>query len=89
MARQIPSFVYILECSDGTYYTGWTNSLDQRIKAHNSARGAKYTRSRLPVRLVYQEQFQTESEARKREAQLKGWTRADKRALIEGDKEKT
>jgi len=76
------AFTYIVQCSDGTYYTGWTNDLEKRIEAHNSGHGAKYTNPRRPVRLVYHESFHSESEARKREAQIKGWTRAEKEMLI-------
>lgn len=52
------AFVYILECGDGTYYTGWTTDIDNRTRTHNSGNGAKYTRSRLPVKLVYFEQVE-------------------------------
>lgn len=76
-------FVYILRCSDGTLYTGWTNSLERRIDAHNSGRGAKYTSGRTPVVLVYSEQCRGKSEAMKREAEIKRMTRATKLALIE------
>ena len=53
------NYTYILRCSDGTYYTGWTNDLDNRIKCHNSKKGAKYTKTRTPVELVYYETFAT------------------------------
>ncbi len=76
------NYTYILKCADGTYYTGWTNDLKRRLEAHNAGRGAKYTRSRLPVTLAYYEVFETPREARSREARLKQLTRAEKEALI-------
>ena len=57
------NFTYIVKCSDGSLYTGWTNDLDKRLKAHNSGRGAKYTKTRRPVELVYYEKFLTKQEA--------------------------
>ncbi len=76
------AFVYILECADGTYYTGWTNDLDRRLLAHNSGKGAKYTRSRRPVTLVYSAACESESEARSREYAIKQLNRSQKTALI-------
>jgi putative endonuclease len=76
---------YILECADGTYYSGWTNDLDKRVKTHNSGKGGKYTRARLPVKVVYYETFPTKEEAMKREYQFKQLKRAQKEALIKGD----
>ena len=61
------NYTYILRCTDGTYYCGWTNNLDRRLKAHNEGKGAKYTRSRRPVALVYYEAFSTKEEAMRRE----------------------
>lgn len=76
-------FVYILECADGSYYVGITNDLDKRLKAHNQTSvGAKYTRSRRPVKLVFQEEYATKSEALKREAEIKNWKRTDKQSLV-------
>ena len=75
--------VYILKCADDTLYCGWTNDLDKRIKVHQSGKGAKYTRSRLPVSLVYYEEFETATEAQKREYQIKQMTRQEKLKLIE------
>ena len=75
-------FVYMVECADGSLYTGWTNRLPQRIAAHNRGRGAKYTRSRLPVRLVWAEAQPDSSVALRREAALKRLTRREKLALI-------
>lgn len=76
------NYVYILQCSDETLYTGWTNNLENRIKVHNSGKGAKYTRCRLPVKLVYQETFPTKEEALRREAAIKKMTRGQKLELI-------
>ncbi|WP_283681095.1 GIY-YIG nuclease family protein [Parablautia sp. Marseille-Q6255] len=76
------NYTYIVRCSDGTYYTGWTNHLEKRIEAHNSGRGAKYTKPRLPVELVYYECFETKQEAMRREAQIKKLSRAQKEALF-------
>jgi putative endonuclease len=78
-------FVYIVRCSDGTLYTGYTRDPQEREKAHNSGKGAKYTFGRRPVSLIYSEEFDTLSEALKREHQLKRWTRAEKEALVAGD----
>ncbi|MCI8327760.1 MAG: GIY-YIG nuclease family protein [Lachnospiraceae bacterium] len=77
------NYIYILECVDGSYYTGWTNNLEKRVCDHNEKRGAKYTRGRTPVKLVYYETFDTKSEAMKREAEIKKMDRRKKRALIE------
>ena len=83
------NYTYIVQCSDGTYYTGWTNDLVRCMKAHNAGRGAKYTRSRLPVRLVYFEEFASRQEALRREWQIKHtMTRAQKQALIDKKTEK-
>ena len=76
------NLVYILRCSDGTLYTGWTNDLEKRMKAHAAGKGGKYTRARLPVELVYTERFETAQEARSREWHLKQLTRAQKLRLI-------
>lgn len=77
------SYTYIVECGDGSLYTGWTNHLEERMKCHNEGRGAKYTRSRLPVRLVHYEEFATKQEAMKREYAIKQLPRKDKLMLIE------
>ena len=77
------NYTYILRCSDGTLYTGWTNELDARIRCHNSGRGGKYTRSRLPVELVYTESFDTKEEAMSREWHIKRMSRQQKLRLIE------
>ena len=76
------NYTYILECIDGTLYCGWTNDLEKRLKAHNDGRGAKYTRSRLPVKIVYFEEFESQTEAQRREYQIKRLTRKEKLDLI-------
>lgn len=76
------NYVYILECSDNSYYTGWTTSIIKRLRIHNSKKGAKYTRSRTPVKVVYLELFLSKSAALKREAEIKKLTRCEKEALI-------
>jgi predicted GIY-YIG superfamily endonuclease len=75
-------FVYIVRCADGTLYTGYARDPAGRAKAHNTGRGAKYTASRLPVRLVYQEKKRSRGAALKREYQIKCLTRAQKLALM-------
>lgn len=77
------NYTYILTCADGTLYTGWTNDLDRRLAAHNAGKGGKYTRSRIPVTLVYHEEFATKEEAMAREYAIKQLTRAQKMKLIE------
>ncbi|WP_035383869.1 GIY-YIG nuclease family protein [Ferriphaselus sp. R-1] len=74
-------FCYLLECADGTLYCGISNDLDRRLAAHSSSEGAKYTRSRLPVRLVYAESCEDRSAALRREAAIKKLPRAAKLAL--------
>lgn len=76
------NYTYIVKCSDGTYYTGWTNNLEKRIQSHNSGTGAKYTRPRLPVTLVYYETFATKQEAMRREYAIKQLNRQQKDFLI-------
>lgn len=75
--------VYVLQCADGTLYTGWTTNLGQRLWAHNSGQGARYTRGRRPVCLVYWEEQPTRSTAQRREAAIRRLTRASKLKLIE------
>ena len=77
-------YVYMVRCNDGTLYTGITNDLEKRIKAHNSGKdGARYTRSRRPVKLVYSEEAGSKSTAAKREYKIKKMTRVKKMELIE------
>lgn len=80
MAEQF--YTYILECGDGTWYTGWTTDLNRRVAVHNRGQGAKYTRSRLPVTLIYSETFGTKQEAMQREWSIKQLTRSQKEALV-------
>ena len=74
--------IYILECRGGSLYTGWTTDLAARLAEHQAGRGARYTRSRLPVRMVYSEEMPSASAARQREAAIKSMHRAQKLALI-------
>lgn len=76
------NYTYILVCNDGTYYTGWTTDLEHRLKAHNQGTGAKYTKARRPVSLVYYEAYETKSEAMKREYAIKQLSRKEKEHLI-------
>lgn len=76
------NYTYILRCADGSLYTGWTNNLEHRLTAHNSGKGSKYTRSRLPVLLVYYEIHDTEHEARSREYQIKRMSKLQKERLV-------
>lgn len=78
-------YIYILECADKTYYTGYTNNLDRRLQAHNAGKGAKYTRCRLPVTRVYEEVFDSKSQAMKREYAIKQMSRKLKERLIKGE----
>ena len=81
-------YVYILECSDGTFYTGSTNNLDRRLIEHRSGEGANYTRKRLPVKLVYYEEYDRIDEAYYREKQIQGWSHKKKKSLIESNIER-
>lgn len=82
----IMNYTYIVQCADGTYYTGWTNNLENRIRIHNSGKGSKYTHARLPVKLVYHETHATKSEAMKREYAIKQLSRREKQELINNSK---
>ena len=77
------AYTYIVECADGSLYTGWTFDLEKRMESHNSGKGSKYTRSRLPVKLVYYEIKADKKEAMKREYAIKRLTRKDKLLLIQ------
>ena len=77
-------FFYIVRCKDDSLYSGITNDIEHRIKEHNRGDGARYTFSRRPVKLVYSEKYSNVSEARKREMQVKGWTKIKKERLIVG-----
>ena len=83
------NYTYIVKCSDASLYTGWTTNLDRRMGEHNSGRGAKYTRSRVPVELVYYESFLTKQEAMRREWEIKQLSRKEKLQLIETDRRVT
>ena len=76
------NYTYILKCNDNTLYTGWTNNLEKRLKTHNEGKGSKYTRSRLPVVLVYYEEFETKEEAMQREWKHKHMSRTAKETLF-------
>ena len=76
------NYTYILECGDKSLYTGWTNDLKQRVERHDAGKGGKYTRSRLPVKLVYYEIHETKEEAMSREWAIKHMTRQEKLELI-------
>ena len=76
------NYTYNLKCKDDSLYTGWTNDLKKRITSHNAGKGAKYTKARRPVELVYYEEFQTREEAMKREYAIKQLSRKEKEALI-------
>lgn len=80
------NYTYIVKCSDGSLYTGWTNNLEKRIKDHNAGRGAKYTKARRPVVLGYKEEFPTKQEAMKREWEIKRLSRKEKLSMIENSK---
>ena len=75
------NYTYIVECKDGTLYTGWTNNLEKRIADHNDGKGAKYTRARKPVTLVYYETFEEKKDAMKREYEIKHLSRQEKKIL--------
>lgn len=74
-------YVYVVKCSDGTLYTGYTTDVERRVEEHNSGEGAKYTRGRTPVRLVHVEEHETRSEAMSREAEIKAMSRKEKEEL--------
>ena len=76
------NYTYMLRCADQSLYTGWTNNLEKRLEEHNSGKGAKYTRGRGPVELVYFEEFETKEEAMRREWQIKHLTKKEKEELI-------
>ena len=77
------NYTYILKCRDNSLYTGWTNDIDKRLKAHNDGKGAKYTKSRRPVELIYDEKYETKEEAMKREYAIKHMTRRAKEMAVQ------
>lgn len=81
-------FMYVLKCSDQSLYTGYTNNLEKRIETHNNGKGAKYTRTRLPVECIYFEQFETKQEAMSAEYYFKQKSRQQKLCYIEERREK-
>lgn len=83
------NYTYILTCGDGTFYCGWTNDLDKRVKAHNEGKGAKYTKNRRPVVLSYYEEFETKEEAMRREYAIKQLPRKKKEELLAHFKQQT
>ena len=78
----MPYFCYILECVDGTFYTGWTTDPPRREKQHNAGRGARYTKIRRPVKLVYVEEVSDHASALRRELHIKGYSREQKKKLV-------
>lgn len=83
MTHQAQAYVYMLRCGDGSLYTGWTNDLEHRLAMHRAGKGARYTRGRGPLELVYYEQLPTKEAALQREYRLKQLSRKEKLALIE------
>lgn len=78
-------YIYILQCSDGSLYTGFAINVGKRIQVHKEGKGSKYVRSRLPIRLIYTEKYESKSEALKRECQIKGWRREKKARILKLD----
>ncbi|MBT3712152.1 MAG: GIY-YIG nuclease family protein [Anaerolineae bacterium] len=78
----MPFFCYMVECADGTFYTGWSTDPESRVKVHNAGRGAKYTRTRRPVKLIYVEELPDRSSAMKRECAIKKYSRKKKQKLV-------
>ena len=78
-------YTYILKCGDGSFYCGYTNDVEKRLEKHKSGTGAKYTRSHLPLEIVYIEEFESKSDALKRECEIKSMTRSQKEKLINSD----
>lgn len=79
------AWIYILECADGSYYVGSTKDIERRLWEHQSGLGAKYTSRRLPVKLVYSEEYERVADAFAREKQVQNWSRAKREALINGE----
>jgi len=78
----MPHFVYLVKCSDNTFYCGYTNNLEKRIMTHNKGKASKYTRGRLPVKLIYVEEHSSKSSALKKEYKIKQLSRCEKELLI-------
>lgn len=83
------NYTYMLRCKDGTLYTGWTNDIKRRVRTHNLGKGAKYTKPRRPVKLVYCEEFPTREEAMRRECEIKRMRKKEKERLVAGQEEGT
>ena len=79
-------YTYMLKCKDNTYYTGYTNDLEKRLKAHNEGKGAKYTRGRVPVELIYYEEYEDKHSAMRREWEIKQLSRSEKEAMRQNRK---
>ncbi|PIC56357.1 endonuclease [Sporosarcina sp. P12(2017)] len=84
--EQNEHFFYVLTCNDGSYYAGYTNDLERRLRVHNEGKGAKYTRGRLPVKYIYQESFETQRQAMQAEYQFKQLTRKEKEQYIKKER---
>ena len=82
MEKMPEHFFYVLECGDGSYYAGYTNDLERRVRVHNEGKGAKYTRAKLPVRCIYYEKFETKREAMQAEYKFKQLNRNQKERYI-------
>lgn len=82
-------WIYLLKCRDNTYYCGYTNNLEKRLQLHNSGKASRYTRARLPVKIIYSEKFSTKSGAMKREFQIKKLNKKEKKNLIENNRHAT
>ena len=80
-------WVYVIECADGSFYTGYTTDVERRVREHDHGEGAKYTRGRTPVELVHSERFESQSRAMSREYEIKQLSRRQKEQLVEGDGE--
>ena len=78
----MPFFCYMVECADGTFYTGWSTDPERRVKTHNAGKGAKYTKTRRPVKLIYVEELADKSSALKRERAIKKLSRKEKEKLV-------
>jgi putative endonuclease len=83
MSTDWSQFVYVLECADGSFYTGYTTDVERRVAEHNAGEGAKYTRGRTPVELVHTEGFESRSAAMKREHEIKTLSRGEKERLVD------
>ena len=85
---EVKAYMYVVECCDGSYYTGYTTNIKKRVTVHNSGKGAKYTRARLPVKLIYAEGFTSKEEAMSAEALLKRKKRAQKESYLKENQDK-